>query len=203
MRTSKLSSPGHNTQAVRLAARHSAAAVEAVVWIMGRPIDQTHSRRILTLALYPHPLECRPCRCPRAGFPQFLAQGTFQEGRLRLPVEDTLMAEHLSKVIHLRGTASMTITADKARDMEIAMARTEDSLATAVVTTTEEEVEVIEETEGVIVVRLAVDAITILPGVPVVVMVAIKDLSLQRSISKDRDQNRVWVWNGVRRVVSY
>ena len=113
------------------------------------------------------------------------------------------MAEHLNKVIHRRGTASMTIMADKTRDMEIAMARTEDSLATAVVTTTEEEVEVIEETEGVIVVRLAVDAITILPGVPVVVMVAIKDLSLQRSISKDRDQNRVWVWNGVRRVVSY
>jgi len=187
MRTSKLSSPGRNTQAVRLAARHSAAAVEAVVWIMGRPTDQTHLRRILIPALYPHPLECRLCRCLRAGFPRFLVQGTFLEGRLRLPVEDPtlttrLTAEHLNKVTHHRDTASMTITADKTRDMEISMARTEDSLATAVVTT--EEVEVTEETEGDIVVRLAVDVITFLLGVPVVVMVAIKDLFHQQSISK-------------------
>lgn len=204
-----LSSRGRNTQAVRLAARHSAAAaVGAVVWITGRPTVQTHLRRILTPALYPHPLECHPCRRPRAGSPPFLAQGTFLEDRLRLPVEDPtlttrLTAEHLSKVTHSRGTANMTITADKTRDMEIVMARTEDSLATAVATTTEE-AEVTEETEGDIVDRPAVDAITILLGAPVVVvMVAIEDLFHQRSLSKDRYQNRVWVRNGVRRFIPY
>ena len=197
MGTSTLSSPEHSTQAVRLAARHSAAAVEVVVWIMDRPTDQIHLQRILTLVLYPHLLECHPCRRRRAGSPPFLVQGTFLEDRLRLPVEDPtlttrLTAEHLSKVTHSkvthsRVTANMTITADKIKDMEIVMARTEDSLATVVAATTTEEAAVTEETEGDIVDRLAVDAITILLGARVaVVMVAIENLIHQRSLSKDQ-----------------
>lgn len=180
MGTSTLSSPERSTQAVHLAARHSAAAVEAVVWIMGHLTDQTHLRRILTPALYPHPLECRQCQHRRAGSPPFLVPGTFLEDRLPLPVEDPTLitrptAEHPSKVTHSRDTASMTLMADKTRDMEIVMARTEDSLATAVATTTEE-AEVTEGTEGDIVDRPAVDAITILPEALVVVMVAIENL---------------------------